>query len=174
MKLIKCEVCGKEPMAGNSAKYCSLKCARYAESHKRMKDISKRANNMQKVKQDICILYGSKCAICGWQAITGLDFEIVSTNYNSLSNSNIFPKKFGICNGNEIHHIIQVSKGGTNDFENLILLCPNHHKLANMGMLSNEILKNYIKPHELIEEIKHSAQQRASEFIATILMGEEE
>jgi 5-methylcytosine-specific restriction endonuclease McrA len=35
----------------------------------------------------------------------------------------------------EVHHIIPQRVGGTNDPENLILLCPNHHAMADRGML---------------------------------------
>lgn len=40
------------------------------------------------------------CALCGW--------------------------KESIC---DIHHIIDISFGGTNSMENLILVCPNHHRI---------------------------------------------
>jgi len=36
----------------------------------------------------------------------------------------------------EVHHILQRCNGGTDDEENLVLLCPNHHALADKGMLS--------------------------------------
>ncbi len=36
----------------------------------------------------------------------------------------------------EIHHIIPRRLGGDDDPDNLILLCPNHHSLADKGMLS--------------------------------------
>lgn len=35
----------------------------------------------------------------------------------------------------EVHHIIPQRVGGTDDPENLILLCPNHHAMADRGML---------------------------------------
>ncbi len=40
----------------------------------------------------------------------------------------------------EVHHIHSVSKGGDNEIENLILLCPNHHYEAHKGIIPVSIL----------------------------------
>lgn len=50
--------------------------------------------------------YSGKCKICGW--------------------------KEGRC---DIHHIVERKDGGTNDITNLVLLCPNHHRLWHEGKL---------------------------------------
>jgi 5-methylcytosine-specific restriction endonuclease McrA len=47
-----------------------------------------------------------------------------------------------ICNSGfwtQIHHIIEVKDGGTNDLENLITLCGNHHRQwhAGQGMVKD-------------------------------------
>lgn len=34
----------------------------------------------------------------------------------------------------QVHHVVQVSKGGSNDIENLALLCPNCHGLVHSLM----------------------------------------
>jgi 5-methylcytosine-specific restriction endonuclease McrA len=44
----------------------------------------------------------------------------------------------------EIHHIIPRSIGGTDEPANLILLCPNHHAMADRGMLFIKDLQNMI------------------------------
>ena len=37
----------------------------------------------------------------------------------------------GGCNHmTEVHHVVMVSQGGTDDDSNLMWLCPNHHRLA--------------------------------------------
>jgi HNH endonuclease len=45
-----------------------------------------------------------------------------------------------ICGWNEApcdtHHIIAKSKSGLNTLKNAIVLCPNHHKLADIGILT--------------------------------------
>lgn len=53
--------------------------------------------------------YEGKCAVCKWAE--------------------------GRC---DIHHIIERKDGGTNDISNLILLCPNHHRLWHEGKLKIE------------------------------------
>jgi len=48
------------------------------------------------------------CDICGWW----------------------FPSR-GVCRVSvDVHHIVPAGVGGSHDFENLILLCPNHHRIA--------------------------------------------
>lgn len=57
-------------------------------------------------------------------------------------NYNILYKKYNgrciVCGFDEIvevHHILSKYLGGSDDIENLILLCPNHHALADRGMI---------------------------------------
>lgn len=59
--------------------------------------------------------------------------------------------------GCELHHIIPISEGGSNEMENLILLCPNCHKEADVGLISEEILRKAqtFKLIPYIEYIKH-------------------
>lgn len=57
---------------------------------------------------------GNKCAICGW-AEAGCD----------------------------AHHIEPVKQGGRNALANMIILCPNHHRLANVGKLSQDDLQAF-------------------------------
>lgn len=61
-------------------------------------------------------LYGYKCAICGFD-------EVI-----------------------EIHHIIPVREGGSTTPDNIIVLCPNHHALADRGMVQ---MKDIPKQFEL-------------------------
>lgn len=43
----------------------------------------------------------------------------------------------------ECHHIRPVSEGGDNSTDNLVLLCRNHHDLADSGILPSELLRYY-------------------------------
>lgn len=41
-----------------------------------------------------------------------------------------------------VHHITPLASGGTNAFDNLITLCPNHHAMADQRVISVEHLRN--------------------------------
>lgn len=43
----------------------------------------------------------------------------------------------------EVHHIIAVSDGGTNDLENLMVICPNHHTEYHQGRFTIDQMRTY-------------------------------
>lgn len=136
----KCAICGAEILKhGNHRKYCSEACSRKAEAKRQTKVISKRTNAINKVAHSVYRAYDCKCAICGWQATP----EVITVK-----------GKIQYAHGNEIHHIIPISEGGKEEDGNLILLCPNHHKQADMGIIDRETLRKYAKRFTLTEEEK--------------------
>lgn len=62
-------------------------------------------SNSKKAYKEIYIRHNGKCMVCGFD-------EVV-----------------------EIHHIIPRYLDGSDELSNLALLCPNHHALANRGMI---------------------------------------
>src|SRR5215204_1270528 len=40
----------------------------------------------------------------------------------------------------DIHHIVEVSKGGSNDLQNLLALCPNCHTLHHRGIIPSNAI----------------------------------
>lgn len=40
----------------------------------------------------------------------------------------------------EVHHIVPVSEGGSNDLSNVVTLCPNHHTMFHVGKVTREEL----------------------------------
>lgn len=50
-----------------------------------------------------------------------------------------------ICQANtiDVHHIIPVEDGGTNDLENLMVVCPNHHRQYHQGKFTEEQMRTY-------------------------------
>ena len=127
MKIKICPKCGKafEPQA-NRQKYCSPLCARNAETERNMPYIKMRSKIKSKINTELLEAFDRKCAICGW----GLSTDISV-------------KKYRHSGGCQFHHIIPIAQGGTNDEENLILLCPNCHALAHAGILTEEALKTH-------------------------------
>lgn len=123
-----CARCGKEipEGSGNHRKYCSVECRRCAGRN--IKEIGKRARKILPIKEQIFQAYDCRCAICGWR---GCDEPgMVGNNGHH---------QWGCMN--QIHHIIPVSKGGEETADNLILLCPNHHRMADLGIIPIEELQ---------------------------------
>lgn len=145
-----CAMCG-EPLpanSGNNRKYCSPKCARESEKNARLSVISKKAKARSKYAFGIICAFEGKCAICGWQASPCL----IKTG-----------KTIHWSYGNEIHHIKPVADGGTNDHDNMILLCPNHHKMAHMGLIDEQDLRRLTRQPVPFEKTAMGAQLRMSE-----------
>lgn len=120
-----CEGCGKtyytEPHRAAKSKYCSRPCAltsRFGPKEKKVdvsgnKNPNFRGTSNRTTARDNALRYlGRACMICGWDTIV------------------------------DVHHIIPRRHGGTNDIDNLIVLCPNHHKMADKHMLSEDKLKS--------------------------------
>lgn len=40
----------------------------------------------------------------------------------------------------DLHHIIPVSSGGKNETNNLISVCPNHHRMIHKNLISKDTL----------------------------------
>jgi len=51
----------------------------------------------------------------------------------------------------EIHHIIPIDNGGTNDIFNIICLCSNHHAQAGKSSIHNKILYSNIRKEDRVE-----------------------
>lgn len=56
-------------------------------------------------------VYGQACVICGFSAVT------------------------------DVHHIVSRADGGGNEIGNLVVVCPNHHRMAHAGMISARQLR---------------------------------
>lgn len=100
-----CTVCGKEILASKQAKTCSRSCANVARKGIRYKQVGRPTKDKVKtrsiLKQRLISQRGSCCEICGF------------------STTQILVP----------HHIIRSCDGGSDDLENLILICPNCHSL---------------------------------------------
>lgn len=151
-----CVICGAELTGkySNNRKYCSQQCARKAEAEKRINNIADRASRINKVAHAVYRAYSCKCAVCGWQATP----ELIS-----------FKGRLQYAHGNEVHHINPVAEGGTEDGANIILLCPNHHKQADLGILSREELQKYTRPLDLTEDAISRMKAECTDAIASLI-----
>ena len=59
----------------------------------------------------------NRCIVCGWTPPPMLELLSVRGNKPSII---------------ELHHILPVAVGGTDTEENVIPLCPNHHRIADL------------------------------------------
>ena len=152
----KCVICGAEITGkySNNRKYCSEACIRKHEATKYQDRITKRAKNINKVAHSVYRAYNSSCAICGWRATDEL---IISKG------------KIQYAYGNEIHHITPIAEGGRETADNIILLCPNHHKQADLGILSREELRKLTKTIDFSEEEIDQIKSKCADAIATLI-----
>lgn len=149
-----CECCGKEHDGSfGSGRFCSISCANSRRFSKETKEkISKGV-----LKYHSSNKYTYICEKCGNIFDSTKTFkknshiycnsckqhrEHYKSNINSIldiSKRTITKllkranKSCSICGWNEstcdIHHIIPLSKGGTNNIDNLIIVCPNCHRV---------------------------------------------
>ena len=96
------------------------------------------------IANEIKNLYGHKCLMCESLELDPFSFQ--KKNSDKLKGS----KKYYV----ETHHIVPVSllKKGSLGIENMITLCPNHHRQFHFGDV--EIQKNTSKKLELIVDGK--------------------
>ena len=127
-----CAVCGVciSYKKSNNASKCD-KCLRVLTPKMRGAIIDRQKTIPEKNK--VLSAYNKECAVCGW-CISDENASIIL----STQNKNLRQR------GCELHHITPVRDGGKSTFENLILLCPNHHKEADLGIISIDELKNLI------------------------------
>lgn len=55
----------------------------------------------------------------------------------------------------QVHHIVPVKQGGTNNADNLIVLCPNCHYKAHRGIITIQELQKHINPNIILKAIKN-------------------
>ncbi len=103
-----CTSCNK-PIYRNCLKFktysCSVECRQILDRKNRKNCSTNKyfgsGPKRKKFTDKVKEKYGSSCEICKWSKAR--------------------------C---DVHHIIPLCKGGTNDYDNVIVLCPNHHRIA--------------------------------------------
>lgn len=98
-----CPICGRQYVAERNRKTCSRACANTNRAGRRYNDRGlpsrDRAQDVRAIKKQLIDTRGAHCQRCGFSDVNIL----------------------------EVQHIVRRSDGGTNDLENLELVCPNCH-----------------------------------------------
>ncbi len=135
----------REVNRGN-ALFCNLSCV---------------ATNSNRTRLIDSQIISNKCPRCGEMFETKAPTKIYCSQkcksaYRYYSGAGEFPrssvlrkKPCEVCGWNEttrdIHHITSPLKGGTNDLFNVVVVCPNHHRLIHNNLVSQDDLFLIIK-----------------------------
>lgn len=134
----------REHNRGN-AKYCSLSCCAKAPKNIHVHDRTCINCNHN---------FKSKCAdtkyctnSCKQQYRRK---QIITKNYATKSLQRILGHlPCELCGWSDsirdVHHIIPVSKGGKNTLDNVLVLCPNHHRMIHHNLVSEEAVHAAVK-----------------------------
>ena len=112
-----CEICGKSFLTNKTIrKDRHIRCdeCKQHRKHSKEQEINSILDCSKRTISKILNRSKIGCAICGWNEST--------------------------C---DIHHIIEKCNGGTDDVSNLIIVCPNHHRIIHTNKCySIEYLQN--------------------------------
>lgn len=107
----------KQPNLQSICKHCgtkfnSINVAKYCSNSCKQKNyrLKKKSSNMFDRQLEI-LIRNYPCEICGWD---------------------LSPR--------DTHHINPVSKGGKTTIDNIISLCPNHHRMVHYNLISQDYL----------------------------------
>jgi hypothetical protein len=145
-----CQNCNKTFLADNreinrgNAKYCSQSCAGKMPKMVQYKLICKHCSreffsSNQKTKM---------CSLSCKQKNYRLRSKSQNTSIKQFYK--LFEKvPCEICQWSEaprdLHHITSVAQGGKNELNNLISVCPNHHRMIHTNLISKDDLYQVIK-----------------------------
>lgn len=117
-----CQMCGKSFKIKASKSLKRRFCSRLCDSAFRTKYMvgasnpNHRHGQSQGSARTIANRFSpDKCIVCGWDIST------------------------------DVHHITPKAQGGTNDPYNLAVLCPNHHRMAKLDLISADDLRKLVK-----------------------------
>jgi 5-methylcytosine-specific restriction endonuclease McrA len=109
--LVECTICGTQV----ARKLSGVQTGRDAACSRRCQYIlvanKLRGRNLSEPKRLVLRRDGARCQVCGFDTLV------------------------------EVHHIIPRRHGGPDTLDNLITLCPNHHTMADRGLISVEELR---------------------------------
>jgi hypothetical protein len=165
MKNIKrnCKNCNKPFLADKrevnrgNAIYCSLSCVTIYKNNYSSALLS---------KSFICKHCGNSFNSSQIAKYCSISCKAKNYRYKRRS-GNFYDKQLGkiikelpceICNWQEasrdVHHIIPVSENGKTVIENLISLCPNHHRMVHSNLFSQDYLLKIVKSRTISSSLE--------------------
>lgn len=176
-----CSYCGKEfvvkrPSLAKARKFCSPECM-YAAQKKRITKVCEVCERtfevpLSRANARFC---SKRCASLGPNnpAFRGGKFK-TTMHFRRFVRS-LLPSKCSICGWGEaacdVCHIVSKREGGTDSLDNIVILCPNHHRMLDEGKISREVLRlkalEQIKliPPLLLSQIPHLVTFQSSNQI---------
>ena len=159
MVTVVCAKCGKEvrrwPAFAKAINYCSKSCANSANYNSPHKPPYQRKRESRPTIERQCEHCGTAFYVFPYRkhsarfcsracAYASRQVDDSYTNFRARA-LNAFPHKCMICGFDlhvHAHHITPRSAGGGNGIDNAIVLCPNHHVMADRGLIPREQLSS--------------------------------
>lgn len=135
----------KEIKRGNAI-YCGLSCsAKNQRKHAILYTLTcQGCNKIFTAKYRDAKYCSSKCKLVVYRRLQKAEQSSIKTFQRILS---FLPCE--LCGWKEstrdLHHIISVFKKGKTTLDNLICLCPNHHRMVHRNLISQDTLINVLK-----------------------------
>lgn len=148
-----CQTCGKSFQADSrevnrgNGKYCSQTCSSKAPKALQYKQVCKHcgqefmsASKAAKYCSDSCKQKNYRAK----QKSLSEDGVSIKTYYKIFENISC-----EICawdkTSRDLHHIIEVSIGGTNELNNIVCVCPNCHRMIHNNLISKDVLLKIVE-----------------------------
>ncbi len=114
---VNCAYCGNElqlfPSQVHEMNFCNRFCLAKMFPKNAENNGNWKGGNSRYFRNQTMIRDNHKCVVCGFDVVV------------------------------DVHHITPRANGGTNDFSNLITLCPNHHRMADLGIIDLESYRDF-------------------------------
>ena len=123
--------------------FCSISCSASYFNLRRglLASVAKTCNHCGKTFNTTNVKKLYCCTLCK----TKYSYRMRHAEGNSVNHKTLILLPCEVCGWKEatrdLHHIIPISEGGSNDDTNLVTLCPNHHRCAHNNLVSQEQLK---------------------------------
>ena len=156
-----CQHCGKTFLADTrelnrgNAKYCSLLCSSKAPKRLQYNQVCKHCGKEFLSASKNAKYCSSSCKQKHYrflQKTEKIDDHSIKYFYKTFKD---IPCE--ICGwdktGRDLHHILEVSNGGTNEIDNLISVCPNCHRSIHTNVITKEEIDKIIKNRSYIVQL---------------------